>query len=477
MPQRILVVDDCPTTWIELRRWLARADRRLRQARSPEEAMRCLDEERHSMLITEVQPRGPIDLEFLRTIRQKHESVSVLVLTGQNTIVTVVEAMKLGVFDILDKPADPDHLKHVVDQALEDRRLRDEVAKLRDRLQRRDAFHNLIGRSQAMQRVFSKIAQVAGSNCTVLITGETGTGKELVAQAIHSADSSRTGPLVAVNCAALPENLLESELFGHERGAFTDAVRQRKGRFEQAQGGTLLLDEVGELPLVMQGKLLRVLQEGRFERVGGNETIAADVRILAATNVQLEQAVAEGQFRSDLYYRLNVVSIEVPPLRDRVEDIPILFEHFQERLSQRSGLEPRSLAHATLRRLRQYDWPGNVRELEHLVEWLLVTTQDDPIELDALPPSIVSRRSEPLSLDFDIERPLQEITDDLLQRIERTYLLRVLEIYRGRIDRCAAHCGLSRRSISEKLRRYEIDKSQFKTPPGDQATRPTAVNA
>jgi DNA-binding NtrC family response regulator len=294
-----------------------------------------------------------------------------------------------------------------------------------------------------------------------LITGETGTGKELVAQAIHNSDVTRTSNLVPVNCAALPEHLLESELFGHERGAFTGADRQKKGRFELASGGTLFLDEIGELPLGMQAKLLRVLQDHRFERVGGTDHVKADCRVIAATNLKLAEAVAAGRFREDLYYRLNVVSIDLPPLRERLEDIPILVNHFLKKLVER-GLPEKSMARETQSRLLRYDWPGNVRQLEHLMEQMVVTTPGPVIEPDNLPPQIVPLREEPFSLDFDHSRPLQELTDEFTQRIERAYLIRVLEKYRGRIDRCAEHCGLSRRSISEKLRRYQIDKSRFK---------------
>jgi two-component system NtrC family response regulator len=250
-------------------------------------------------------------------------------------------------------------------------------------------------------------------------------------------------------------------LFGHERGAFTGADRQRPGRFELARGGTLFLDEIGDLPTGMQAKLLRVLQDGTFERVGGCEVVTANARVLASTNINLDAAVKSRRFREDLFYRLNVVSIDLPPLRERIEDIPLLVDHFLTRLKERR-LPAKSLSRETLERLACYEWPGNVRELEHLVEQLVVTTPGPVIGPDDLPSHIVSTREAPFSLDFDLHRPLQAITDDLLERAERAYLQRVLAKYRGRIDACAAHCGLSRRSISEKLRRYRIDKAEFK---------------
>ena len=461
MDRRILVVDDSELICQQVSLLLSRPDRRIKVAHNGTAALEWLVEGNFSLVLTDLRLPGIDGLELLREVRQRDLPVTVILLTGFASIDSAVEAMKLGAYDYLPKPIDPLRLEVLVDQALEDRRLHDEVAALRQGLQKRFAFHNLLGRGERMREVFEKVKRVASSACPVLITGETGTGKELVAQALHFADATRTGPLVAVNCAALPEPLLESELFGHEKGSFTGADRQKKGRFEQAGGGTLLLDEIGELPMGMQAKLLRVLQEGTFDRVGGVEPIRVDARVLAATNVDLVRAVAAGKFREDLFYRLNVVSVELPPLRERVEDLPLLIDHFLEQLAERR-LPARTFARETISRLARYEWPGNVRELEHLVEQLVVTTPGPVIGPENLPAHLVSTREEPFTLDFDPQRPLTSITDELTERVERAYLERVLERYRGRIDRCAAHCGLSRRSISEKLRRYRIDKADFK---------------
>jgi two-component system, NtrC family, response regulator AtoC len=461
MDRRILVVDDSELTCQQLSQLLAQPSRQIKVAHDGTEALEWLVEGHFSLALVDLCLPGIDGLELIRELRQRELPVTVVVMTGHASIDSAVEAMKLGAYDYLTKPIDPFSLELLVEQALKDRTLQDEVAVLRQGLQERYSFHHLLGKSPRMRDIFARVARVATSNCTVLITGETGTGKELVAQAIHFADHSRTGPLVAVNCAALPEPLLESELFGHEKGAFTGADRQRKGRFEQALGGTLLLDEIGELPIGMQAKLLRVLQDGTFNRVGGTDVIQVDARVLVATNLDLAQAVEQGRFREDLYYRLNVVAVELPPLRERIEDLPLLVNHFLKRLQERR-LPAKSFARETIARLSGYEWPGNVRELEHVVEQLVVTTPGPVIEPDNLPPHITSTREEPFTLDFDLHRPLQSITDELTERVERLYLERVLEKYNGKIALCAEHCGLSRRSISEKLRRYRIDKADFK---------------
>jgi two-component system NtrC family response regulator len=461
MDRRILVVDDSELVCQQLSQLLAVPGRRIKVARDGTIALEWLVERSFSLVLTDLSLPGIGGLELIREIRRRNLPVTVIVMTAHGSIDSAVAAMKLGAYDYLLKPIDVVRLQVLVDQALEDRKLQDEVGLLRQGLQERYSFHNLVGRSPRMREVFARVTRVASSSCTVLITGETGTGKELVAQAIHYTDTTRQGPLVAVNCAALPEPLLESEFFGHERGAFTGADRQKKGRFELANGGTLFLDDIAELPFGMQAKLLRVLQDGTFERVGGTELIRANCRILAATNVNLAEAVRMGRFREDLYYRLNVVAVELPPLRERLEDIPLLVNHVLKRLQERR-LPAKTFSRETLSRLARYDWPGNVRELEHVIEQIVVTTPHPIIEPESLPVQIVSTREEPFSLDFDLHRPLQAITDELTERVERAYLQRILERYRGRIDRCAAHCGLSRRSISEKLRRYRIDKAEFK---------------
>jgi DNA-binding NtrC family response regulator len=315
-----------------------------------------------------------------------------------------------------------------------------------------------------MRKVFDMIEQIGPLGSTVLICGETGTGKELVAQAIHAADNRRKGPFVALNCAALHDSLLESELFGHERGSFTGADRRKKGRFELADGGTLFLDEVGDISPAMQSKLLRVLQSGTFERVGGTETITVDVRILAASNKRLEDEVKAGRFRPDLFYRLNVIRIELPPLRDRPEDISLLAMHFLDKLTPMSNPPVTDIDSEAMQTLLNYSWPGNIRELENAIKGAVAMAEGSIIHRDALPATVAPRTGQPASANslIDIERPLPDLTGDLIGRVERDYFTRLLARYRGNVARCAKHSGLSRRSVTQKLQKYNLDRTRFK---------------
>jgi transcriptional regulator with GAF, ATPase, and Fis domain len=336
------------------------------------------------------------------------------------------------------------------------------VAQLRAQLQERYAFHNVLSKNPRMHAAFELIANVAHTTTTVLIEGETGTGKEQIARALHQASTGRNGPLVAVNCAALPENLLESELFGHEKGAFTSAISSRKGRFEIADGGTIFLDEVGDVPAAMQAKLLRVLQERRFERVGGQQSIEVDVRVIAATNRSLQKLVRDGKFREDLYYRLNVVKIDLPPLRERPEDIPLLGQHFTEKYSP-PGKPPKQISPEAMEVLLNYHWPGNIRELENAIERACVTSRDNTLRVENLPQELLApppRAKSPFSVDLD--RPLPDLLQEVTARVERQYIQKALKKARGNVGRCAQICGLSRRSISAKIAEYKLEKSEFK---------------
>jgi len=339
----------------------------------------------------------------------------------------------------------------------------DELAQLRRRNRAESGFYNLISKSPKMRRIFDVIEQVGPLGSTVLIHGETGTGKELVAQAVHAA-SHRRGPWVAVNCAALQESLLESELFGHERGAFTDAERRRQGLFERADGGTLFLDEIGDISPAVQAKLLRVLQTGQFERVGGSQTLQVDARIVAASNKRLDDEVAAGRFRRDLFYRLSVIRLDLPPLRERPEDIHLLAAHFLNKLKTKSTPPVTEIDHEAMQALLDYSWPGNVRELENALKAAVAMADGTIIHRDSLPAAIAppdaSRR--PGHPILDVERPLPDVTEALIHHVEREYLAQLLAHYRGNIARCARHSGLSRRSVAQKLQKYGLDREEFR---------------
>jgi DNA-binding NtrC family response regulator len=324
-----------------------------------------------------------------------------------------------------------------------------------------NAFHGILSLNPRMHTIFELIGNVAQTNCTVLIEGETGTGKEQVGRAIHAAARHRPGPFVAVNCAALPETLLESELFGHEKGAFTNALGQRKGRFEMAAGGTVFLDEAGDVPPSMQAKLLRVLQERCFERVGSSETISADVRIVAASNRSLQQLVKEGKFREDLYYRLNVVKIDLPPLRERREDIPLLANHFMMKFL-RPGQNEKVITPEAMEVLLYHAWPGNIRELENAMERACVTSRDDLIRVQNLPPDLTLAPAPIQPFAIDLEHPLTDHLRDAVAQIELNYLRKALEKTHGHITQCARICGLSRRSVTVKMAVYKLKQSLFK---------------
>jgi DNA-binding NtrC family response regulator len=351
MRRRILIVEDDEKAGRQLQKFLqSDAELEIDVTNNGENAIHALSDGNYSIVITDLRMPRMGGMELINQVQRRGLPITVIVTTGHGSIDEALQAIRLGAYDFLTKPIDVENLRLVVQRALRERHLRDEVAHLRSQLKTRFSFQNIISKNPHMHAVFELISNVAHTNTTVLIEGETGTGKEQVARAIHQASQQRTGPLISVNCAALPETLLESELFGHEKGAFTGAVGQRRGRFELANGGTIFLDEVGDVPATMQAKLLRVLQERRFERVGGAETIEADVRVIAATNRSLQRLVKKGKFREDLYYRLNVVKIDLPPLRDRPEDIPLLASHFTDKYAPH-GQPPKEISPQVMEKL------------------------------------------------------------------------------------------------------------------------------
>jgi DNA-binding NtrC family response regulator len=460
--RRILVVEDSETTRKQLQHLLeAEFNARVDTAADGTEALEALIERPYSLVLTDLKMPRVDGMELIAEVQKRRLPVTVIVTTGHGSIHEAVQAMRLGAYDFLTKPLDFQHLSLIIERALRERTLQDEVAQLREQLQSRFSFHNILSKNSKMHAVFELISNVAQTGSTVLIEGETGTGKEQVARAIHQSSHVRSGPLVAINCAALPETLLESELFGHEKGAFTSAVGQRKGRFELADGGTLFLDEVGDIPPAMQAKLLRVLQERRFERVGGTESIEVDVRVIAATNRSLQHLARDGKFREDLYYRLNVVKIDLPPLRDRAEDIPLLAMHFAEKYA-RQGEGPKAIDPEAMELMLAYRWPGNIRELENAIERACVTSSDSVIRPENLPADVLKPTAPKSAIPIDLSKPLPEVLKEVTADIEQRYLRKALKKCRGNIGRCARICGLSRRSVSAKVAEYNIEKSLFR---------------
>ncbi|MBI1918778.1 MAG: sigma-54-dependent Fis family transcriptional regulator [Planctomycetes bacterium] len=465
MPRRILIVEDNELARTQLQKALA-VDRALRvdTVNDGSKALQMLLEENFSIVLTDLRMPRLDGMQLIQEIQKRRLPVTVIVTTGHGSIEESVQAIRLGAYDFLTKPIDIDHLRLILERALRERELQDEVASLRTQLQDRFSFHNILSKAPQMLAAFELVTNLAHSNTTVLIEGETGTGKEMVARAIHEASyARRSGPFVAINCAALPETLLESELFGHEKGAFTSAISQRQGRFELAHGGTIFLDEIGDVPASMQAKLLRVLQERRFERVGGTQAIEVDVRVIAATNRSLLRLKRKGTFREDLYYRLNVVKISLPPLRERVQDIPLLATHFAQKYTP-AGQKEKQVSPQAMEVLLNYRWPGNVRELENAIERACVTSRGEVIQVENLPPDLLAPQASSASgsLQVDLSKPLLELLRETSAQLEQQYIRKALKKARGSVSRCAKICGLSRRSMTTKIAEYKIDKSEYK---------------
>ena len=392
---KLLLIDDEADVQYSFRRIFDSPETELTTAASGEEGLRLIPKLKPDLVIMDVRMGGMTGLETLRRIRQMDSKLMVILMTAYGTTQTAIEAMKLGAYDYLLKPFDVPKLKEIIAGALKTARDMRQVVSYEPLLESEDYELGIVGRSEPMQRVFKLIGQLAGSDATALITGESGTGKELVARAVYHHSQRSTKPFLAINCAAIPEQLLESELFGYEKGAFTGATAQRIGRFEQCHQGTIFLDEIGDMTPATQTKILRVLQSGTFERVGGNQPIQVDVRVIAATNKPLEQAVAARQFREDLFYRLNVVRIQLPPLRERPSDIALLVNYFLKKFARDQHTPPKSISPGAIATLSRYHWPGNVRELENAMQRAVVVAKGNVILPADLPPEIVDAENAP----------------------------------------------------------------------------------
>jgi len=454
--QKILIAEDDDLNRNNLTELLTMEGYEVKAVENGKEAMAAFVEDKYDLVITDLKMPEGDGLELLKFVKDMNPDNIVIMMTGFGTVDSAVEAMKYGAFDYITKPMKDDLVKLTVSRALSFASLQEENVTLRDNLREKYDFGKMLGYSECMKTIFDTIEKVAKSDSTVIIYGESGTGKELVARAIHFNSDRKNFPLIPVNCGAIPEELLESELFGHEKGAFTGAIRNRLGRFELAQGGTIFLDEIGDMSPSLQVKLLRVIQEKQFERIGGVKTINADVRIIAATNQDLELAVAEKRFREDLYYRINVIPIHLPALRERGPDIAILANHFLQKFAQTKKKDVSSISPEAIACLLHYPWPGNVRELENLIEMLVVLKDGNEIVLEDLPLKIRQFKKEAQSIG-SIQIPEDGIDfNELVNQFEKDILLNALEKSSGVKNRAAKLLNLNRTTLVEKLKRLNI---------------------
>jgi DNA-binding NtrC family response regulator len=445
--ERILVVDDEEQMRDLLAKVLERKGYQVAVCGDGAEALSVLEREPADLVVTDVRMPGLTGMEALRAIKELNPEIVVIIMTAFGSIDQAVQAVKEGAYDYINKPFKIEEMLLTIDKALAERSLRHEVSSLRQELRTRYRFENLIGKSRPMQEIFGLIEQVAGSRSTVMIYGKSGTGKELVAKAVHYNSPRAAKTFVAVNCAAIPAELLESELFGHEKGAFTGAIATKVGKFELATGGTLFLDEIGHMRLDLQAKILRALQEREIERVGGTRTIKIDVRVLAATNRDLKRAIEEGTFREDLYYRLNVVPITLPDLKDRPEDIPLLANHFVQKFAQESSAAVREISKEAMTILMSHTWPGNVRELENVIERAVTLGRGPSVQPGDLPPHLAGGTN-------PLERALAK--EATLEDLERDYIAMILRRTKGHQIRAASILGIDRRTLYRKIRRYGL---------------------
>jgi nitrogen regulation protein NR(I) len=474
---KLLLIDDEEDVQYSFQRIFDPTEIELTTASSGEEGLRLLPQVKPDLVLMDVRMGGMSGLETLRRIRQMDSKLLVILMTAYGTTQTAIEAMKLGAYDYLLKPFDVPKIKEIVANALKAARDMKQVVSYEPLLESEDYELGIVGRSEPMQQVFKLIGQLAASDATALITGESGTGKELVARAIYFHSKRSQQPFLAVNCAAIPEQLLESELFGHERGAFTGATLQRIGKFEQCNRGTLFLDEIGDMTPATQTKILRVLQSGTFERVGGNQPIKVDVRIIAATNKPLEQAVAARQFREDLFYRLNVVRVHIPPLRERAEDIRLLVNYFLKKFAKDQPGPPRSIAPAALKALERYHWPGNVRELENVIRRALVMAKGEAILVSELPGEVSGQGSvstTPAQLPTTTgEGPAAEVAVlarqlfqwarkdpklKVIPAVERELVIQALKETSGNQVHAAKLLGMTRATLRKRVEKFGIQR-------------------
>ncbi len=448
---KILVVDDDKSLLELIRMRLESANYEVTTALQEEEAIEAVKGQVFDLSIVDLRLVQKDGISLMEELHLIVPEMPVIILTAHGSIESAVEAIKKGAYSYLTKPFEPQELLLQIERALENRSLTSEIKRLKGLLEERFDFPNIVAKSEGMQRVLEVVSRVAKTESTVYIHGESGTGKELIAKAIHLASERKNKSFVAINMAAIPETLLESELFGHEKGAFTGAIRSAKGFFSQAHEGTILLDEIGDMPPPTQSKLLRVLQERQFYPVGSDKPVGVDVRLIVATNKNLEEEVGQGRFREDLFYRIHVIPIYLPPLRERKEDIPLLIEHFLKKLSQQMKKEIKGLTPQAMQKLMLYDWPGNVRELENTIEYAVAMTRQDVITEDLILQTKGVVSQEPL-------KPLKEARD----AFEKSYLIYLLELCKGNVSKAAKLAGKYRADFYDLLKKHDLNLSNFK---------------
>jgi len=448
----ILLIDDEPAQITSIKSFLKRRDYTVSSANSGLEGINIIKDGKIDLVFTDYRMPEMSGLEVVQSIKGINPELPVVVITAFSDIKDAVQVMKAGAFDYLSKPIQLDELEILVKKAQERNDLISENKLLKEQLIGKFKFDSIVTKSPKMEKIISITGRVAKSNSTVLIRGETGTGKELIAQALHFGSNRQNKPLISVNCAALSENLLESELFGHEKGSFTGASSQRIGRFEQADGGTLFIDEIGDISLQTQVKLLRALQFGEFERIGGTKTLKVDVRVITATNRNLEEMIETGQFRQDLYYRINVIAINLPALRERKEDIPLLIKHFIDKFSKETGKDVRNISKEAHNQLMHYHFPGNIRELENIIESAVVMSRGEIIAINDFTPDVLSS-SESTALN---PHNFQNSYDDKLEAFESTMINDALELKVGNQSQAAKVLGITERHLRSRMQKYDI---------------------